>query len=116
MPASTSARTSSRSARAATSSSARPANRFVSIGSRKRDADEALHQRGHLPVSGRSEVGDDVVHLLGSDGGERDDRVAELDRQAGEAEALLPQQLVLLAAALEHLACAARKHQDVLPV
>jgi hypothetical protein len=33
---------------------------------------------------------DEVEHLLHTDGGERDDRVAELDRQPREAHALLP--------------------------
>jgi hypothetical protein len=57
-----------------------------------------------------------VEHLLGSDGRERDDRIAELDRQPREPQPLLPHQLVALASAFEDLSSSTREHQDILPV
>ena len=68
-----------------------------------------------MRVGGVVLVDDDVEHLLRADGGEGDDRVAVLDRQASEADALFPHQLVLLAASLVDLTRAAGEHEHRCP-
>ena len=68
------------------------------------------------PVVARMELDDHVEHVVGPDRREGDDRIVLLDRQPCEADALPPQQLVLLAATLVDLARAARKGQDRLTV
>ena len=118
--------TSSRSARAADVSSKLLPKRVLSIGSpnqkysrsgrgigvaptpridrRRREAHQLLVKTGELTVDRRVLVDDHVEHLVGADGRERDDRIAVLDREPREADALPPQELVLLAAPLVDLA------------
>ncbi len=76
--------------------------------------DQALHQVGDRGEAGRRPIGDDMQRVLDPDGGERHDRVAELDRQPREAKPLLPDQLVPLVRILEHLTGAAGEHQHML--
>ena len=62
-------------------------------------------------------VGQDAEHLFHADHCQRDDRVAELDRQPGESHPLLPLEAIALVALLEHLVRTAGEDEDrlVLP-
>ena len=60
-------------------------------------------------------IDDHIEHVVAADGRERDDRIAALDREARETDALAPQKLVLLSATLVDLACASREDEDRLP-
>jgi hypothetical protein len=80
----------------------------------EREAAESLEGAFECRHHGVVHVYDDVEHLLGADGGERHDGVTVLDRQAGEPDALLPDQLVVLASALVDLARAAGEREHVL--
>jgi len=58
-------------------------------------------------------VDDRIEHVIDAHRCERDDRVAVLDREPGESDAVAPQQLVLLTASLVELARAPGKTRIV---
>ena len=83
---------------------------------RQRQSDKPADDRIHLRQSGSPLVSDHLEHLLDANRGERDDRIAKLNRQPREAHALLPEQPILLTAPVKHLARPAREDEDVLAV
>ena len=70
---------------------------------------------GEVTVDRVRPVDDHVEHLLSADRRDRDDRVRLFDREPREADALPPQELVLLTASLVDLRRASWKDEDRLP-
>ena len=115
-----------RSAAPARGSDRRAEAEVEPIGAGQPDRPAATHEQG-ADVIAPGDVADDrtnrcgdslvgvqqhVVAVLGADRAERDDRAAGRNRHPGEPDAVAPEQLVALVAALVHLSRAAGEHED----